>query len=363
MTISIPTEPIGSIPRPVHLIEAYDNYSKGKISKEDLDKIALEATIDTIRRFEDTGSPCISDGEQLKFEGFASYCFHGAKDLKPGSASLIFTDGHKRIIPHLSKGPFRYQLSADQFLKRALKYAKVPVKQAVISPSMISFAYPNSGIPNYNRREFIRDLLSDHVSELEHCLELGAHTVQIDFTEARYSLKLDPSRELLSNMVDLINSGLELLSEEQRKRIGIHTCPGSDRDTTHSQDIDYKELLPTLFKIDAGKFFVAMVGEEEPERALRIIKFLLRPGIRVFIGVINPIDPNIETPEIVRDRVLQAAKFIPVNQLGTTDDCGFSPFVDDYSTSRDIAFSKIEARVKGTKLAEIELNGQLVHSK
>jgi 5-methyltetrahydropteroyltriglutamate--homocysteine methyltransferase len=355
MTISIPTEQIGSIPRPAKLIEAYDNYSKGKINTEDLDKIALEATIDTIQKLEKTGSPCISDGEQLKFESFASYCFHGAKNLKPGSASLIFTDGHKRIIPHLTKGPFSYQLSADTFLKRALQYTSVPLKQAVISPSMISFAYPNSGILDYSRPEFIKDLLADHIAEVKHCLELGAHTVQIDFTEGRYSLKLDPSGELLSNMVDLINNGLASFSEEDRERIGIHTCPGSDKDTTHSQDIDYKELLPTLFKINAGKFFVAMAGEKEPERALRMIKLLLRPGIRVFIGVINPIDSNIETPEIVRDRVIQAAKFIPVNQLGTTDDCGFSPFVDDFSTSRDIAFSKIKARVEGTKLAEIEL--------
>ncbi len=357
MKISIPTEAIGSIPRPVNLIEAYEKYNTGDISIEELDNLALEATIDTIRRFEETKSPCISDGEQLKFAGFASYCFHGASNLKPGEVALEFSDGHKRIIPYLTKGPFKYQISADVFLQRALKYTTVPVKQAVISPAMISFAYPNEGIPNYNRREFIKDLLSEHVGELKRCIKLGAHTVQIDFTEGRFSLKLDPTGELLLNMVELINSGLENFSQEELKKIGLHTCPGSDKDTTHSQDVDYKDLLPTLFKINAGKFYVAMAGEKSPEDALRLIKTLLRPGIRVFIGVINPIDPNIESPEIVKQRVLQAAKFIPIDQLGTTDDCGFSPFVDDLSTSRDIAFAKIEARIKGTRLAEIELGG------
>jgi 5-methyltetrahydropteroyltriglutamate--homocysteine methyltransferase len=69
------------------------------------------------------------------------------------------------------------------------------------------------------------------------------------------------------------------------------------------------------------------------------------------VGVVAPIKPRIETAEEVRDRVLEAARYIPLAQLGTTDDCGFSPFSDDTSTSRDTAFAKIRARIEGTLLA------------
>ena len=86
-------------------------------------------------------------------------------------------------------------------------------------------------------------------------------------------------------------------------------------------------------------------------RVLKIIRTHLKPEQRIFIGVTDPIDPRIETPGEIRDRILQAARFIPVDQLGTTDDCGFSPFCDDTSTSRDTAFEKIRARVAGTALA------------
>jgi len=86
-------------------------------------------------------------------------------------------------------------------------------------------------------------------------------------------------------------------------------------------------------------------------RALKIIRDHLKADQRVFVGVVAPIHPRIETPEEVRDRVLEAARYIPVAQLGTTDDCGFSPFSDDTSTSRDTAFAKIRARVVGTALA------------
>jgi 5-methyltetrahydropteroyltriglutamate--homocysteine methyltransferase len=77
----------------------------------------------------------------------------------------------------------------------------------------------------------------------------------------------------------------------------------------------------------------------------------LKPNQTVFVGVIDPINNRIETPAEVKDRILEAADFIPVGQLGTTDDCGFSPFGDDISTARETAFEKIRSRIEGTKLA------------
>jgi 5-methyltetrahydropteroyltriglutamate--homocysteine methyltransferase len=77
----------------------------------------------------------------------------------------------------------------------------------------------------------------------------------------------------------------------------------------------------------------------------------------LFVGVVSPIDPRIDTAEEVRDLVLEAAEFIPADQLGTTDDCGFAPFSDDTSTTRDKAFAKIEARVRGTELASRLISG------
>ncbi len=219
----------------------------------------------------------------------------------------------------------------------------------------MSLLYPANGLEGYSRTQFTRDVLEQHTREIQRCLNLGAEKVQIDFTEARLSLKIDPSGELLQNMVDLINSVLDTFTDEERSRIGVHTCPGSDLDSAHSADIDYKYLLPKLFTIRAGNFYIAMAGEADPTSALRLIRTCLRPGLRVYIGVINPVDPEIETPELVCERVLEAAKYIPLLQLGICDDCGFSPFADDESTSREVAFSKIKSRILGGKLAEVKL--------
>ena len=164
-------------------------------------------------------------------------------------------------------------------------------------------------------------------------------------------MKIDPSGTLLNSFIDLNNLALSRFSEQDRQRIGIHTCPGGDRDSTHSADVDYDELLPSLFELNAGNFYIALAGEKDPVKVLKTIRRYKKPDQTVFVGVVAPVDPRVETAEQVRDRVLQAADYIPLDRLGTTDDCGFSPFCDDTSTTRDAAFAKITARVAGTALA------------
>ncbi|CAN5840600.1 cobalamin-independent methionine synthase II family protein [soil metagenome] len=348
MTMTIPTEPIGSLPRPQWLIEAI---STGDGTDPVLDPFYERAIRDTIERFEATGSPVITDGEQRKFHNFWTYSVHGLSNTAPDGFKIPFSAGHTRRMLRLTAGPFRYKRKADSFLDVALRYAHVPVKQAVISPSALSLMYPAEEIPGYPREQFIDDLLQEHETEVRNCLRKGAHKVQIDFTEGRLAVKIDPTGDLLHSFIDLNNLALSRFSAEDRERIGIHTCPGSDRDSTHSGDVDYAELLPSLFELKAGNFYIALAGEEDRVRVLKIIRNHMKKDHRIFVGVVAPIDPRVETPEEIRDRVLEAADYIPVEQLGTTDDCGFSPFCDDTSTSRDTAFAKIRARVIGTALA------------
>jgi 5-methyltetrahydropteroyltriglutamate--homocysteine methyltransferase len=129
-------------------------------------------------------------------------------------------------------------------------------------------------------------------------------------------------------------------------------------DSTHSADVDYAELLPSLFQLRVGNFYIALAAENDRRRVLQLIKQHMRPNHRVFVGVIATIDPRVESAEEVCSRVLEAAQFIPVEQLGTTDDCGFAPFYDDMSTSREKAFQKIRARVEGTVMAAQALGVQ-----
>jgi 5-methyltetrahydropteroyltriglutamate--homocysteine methyltransferase len=346
----LPTEPIGSIPRPADLLEAMHEHSSGKISREQLLDAEDAALRDTLARFEETGSPTITDGEQTK-PSFATYPLSGLNNLAADGVVIPFADGHTRQLPRLTAGPFRYGVHAATYLKAAQRYAHRPVKQAVISASALSLLYPHNGLFNYPRDTFISDLVGEAAQDIQECLDAGAPCVQIDFTEGRLALKLDPSASTLKAFVELNNCVLDRFTLKQRQRIGVHTCPGGDRDSTHSADVDYVKLLPFLFQLNVGRFYIQLASEADRRRVLKTAQSILKPGQILFVGVIDPINPKIEPPEQVRDRVLEAAEFIPVEALGTTDDCGFSPFADDTSTSREIAFAKVRSRIEGTRLA------------
>ena len=352
--MNIPTEPIGSIPRPARLIEALAHTDS---DDPRLEPLYEEAIKDTIERFEATGSPIITDGEQRKYHNFWTYSVHGLENTAPDGFRIPFAAGHTRRMPRLTHGPFLYKRYADLYLDFAARYASVPLKQAVISPSALSLMYPATALPDYPREQFIEDLLNEHETEVRRCFAKGAQKVQIDFTEGRFAIKVDPSGEWLASFIDLNNLALARFSAAERTKIGIHTCPGGDRDSTHSADVDYAALLPSLFELNAGNFYLALAGEPDRARVLEIVRDNMKPGQQVFVGVVSPIDPRVETVEEIRDNVLEAARYVPADQLGTTDDCGFSPFCDDNSTTRDTAFEKIRRRVEGTALAAKLIGG------
>jgi len=351
--MKIQTEPIGSIPRTPELVAAIT--SPG--GNADMSKLYDTAVHDTILELEKTGSPVITDGEQTK-SSFATYPLEGLTNLAPEGMRIDFEDGHFRQLPLLTAGPFRYGNYAVKYLAAAQKQTSLPVKQAVISASALSLIYPQNGIEGYPQAEFMTDLLNECEKDIRQCLEQGAYKVQMDFTEGRLSLKLDPSGGVLRHFINVNNQVFDRFGAEEQQKLGVHVCPGGDHDSTHSADIDYADFLPALFDLNVGSFYLQLASEPDRVKVLKVVKQYLKPDQKVFVGVIDVLNPVIETKEIVKDRVLEAADYIPLDQLGTTDDCGFSPFCDDVSTTRETAFAKIKARIEGTKLAEEELSGR-----
>ncbi len=128
----------------------------------------------------------------------------------------------------------------------------------------------------------------------------------------------------------------------------------------------YNNLLPTMFKMNAGYFLIQLKSERDKDPVFKSIGENLRDANRVaqmaYLGVINPLNPRVENPEEVRDDLVRAANFMPKEQMGSTDDCGFSPFSIDEKPNhgspdyaRDVAFQKIANRVEGTKMAAVKL--------
>jgi methionine synthase II (cobalamin-independent) len=376
----IPTEPVGSMPRPQKLQDAYAAYDEGKIDKSALETEQEAAVQDTIDRYEATGAPIISDGEQ-RWSSFATYPITDtlagtglAPSLGPGGQFFaIFADGHGRQLPKLVKGPFEYQNYASDSLKKSIGKAKAPMKQAVIAPSMLALLYPlKEPVEGYSREDFEAKLIDECEKDIRQAFDAGAARVSVDFTEGRLATREDPRNPLtgaglLPHFIELNNRVMARFSAEERKSIGIHTCPGGDRDSVHSADVPYNNLLPEMFKINAGYFLIQLASERDKDPVYESIGKNLRTdadGVTqmAYIGVINPGNPRVESADEVAGRLVRAADFIPKEQLGSTDDCGFSPFSIDEKPNhgspdyaRDVAFQKITNRVEGTRMAAEKL--------
>ncbi len=376
----IPTEPVGSLPRPSTLQAAYAAYDDGQITKDQLEVEQDASARDSIERAEAAGSPIVSDGEQ-RWSSFATYPITDtlagtglADNLGPGGQFFaIFADGHGRQLPKLTGGPFRYKTFAADTLKKSIGYATKPMKQAVIAPSMLALLYPLvDEVAGYSREDFEADIVNECEKDIREAFAAGAVRVSIDFTEGRLSTRKDPRNPwtgagLLPHFIELNNRVLERFTPEERVNIGIHTCPGGDRDSVHSADVPYNDLLPSMFQMNAGYFLIQLASERDKDPVYKSIGEHLRSDANgvaqmAYIGVINPGNPRVESPQEVSDALVRASNFIPKERLGATDDCGFSPFSIDEKPNhgspdyaRDVAFQKIKNRVEGARSAAEKL--------
>lgn len=376
----LPTEPVGSLPRPAKLQEAYARYDAGEIDRDDLEKLQDAAVKDSIERGEATGAPIISDGEQ-RWSSFATYPIADtlagtglAPGLAPGGQFFaIFADGHGRQLPKLVNGPFRYNQHAADTLKKSIPYATKPMKQAVIAPSMLALLYPlKDPVQGYSREDFEAALIDECEKDIRQAFAAGAVRVSVDFTEGRLATREDPRNPwtgagLLPHFIELNNRVMARFSAEERVNIGIHTCPGGDRDSVHSADVPYNNLLGSMFEINAGYFLIQCKGERDKDPVYETIGRNLRSDAEgvtqmAYLGVVNPLNPRVESAAEIADQLIRAANFISKEQIGATDDCGFSPFSIDEKPNhgspdfaRDVAFQKIAARVEGSRLAAEKL--------
>jgi methionine synthase II (cobalamin-independent) len=247
------------------------------------------------------------------------------------------------------------------------------MKQAVIAPSMLALLYPlNDEVPGYPRAQFEEDIVNECVKDIRLAFEAGAARVSVDFTEGRLATRADPRNPwtgagLLPHFIELNNRVMANFTPEERQNIGIHTCPGGDRDSVHSADVPYNNLLPSMFQINAGYFLIQLASERDKDPVYRSIGENLQDdadGVAqmAYIGVINPGNPRIESAEEVRDALARASNFIDKQRIGATDDCGFSPFSIDEKPNhgspdyaRDVAFQKIKNRVEGARMAAEKL--------
>ena len=264
----IPTEPVGSLPRPAKLQAAYADYDAGKIGKDELEAQQDEAVRDSISRMEATGSPIVSDGEQ-RWSSFATYAI---TDTLAGTGLAENLASRRPVLRDLRRRP---QPTAPaphgrpvplQDLRRRHAGEVDPLRdqadeaggdRAVDARAPVPARTRRS--PGYSREQFESDLVDECEKDIRRAFEAGAARVSIDFTEGRLATRADPRNPwtgagMLDHFIELNNRVLDRFSAEERVNIGVHTCPGGDRDSVHSADVPVQRPAAEPVRAERGLF-------------------------------------------------------------------------------------------------------------
>ena len=196
------------------------------------------------------------------------------------------------------------------------------MKQAVIAPSMLALLYPlKDPVPGYSREEFEAALIDECEKDIREAFAAGAARVSVDFTEGRLATREDPRNPwtgagLLPHFIELINGVMSRFSADERRSIGVHTCPGGDRDSVHSADVPYNNLLGSMFDINAGYFLIQLASERDKDPVFASIGEHLRTdadGVAqvAYIGSTVTQSPRVESPQEIANNLIRAANFIP----------------------------------------------------
>ena len=287
-----------------------------------------------------------------------------------GQYFATFADGHRRQLPRLTSGPFRYKTYAADTLKKSIGLASKPMKQAVIAPSMLALLYPlDEQMPGYPRENFEEDLVNECEKDIRQAFEAGAARVSSTSPRGGWPPRDDPRNPWTGAICCRTSSSSTTGSwtaspPEERAKIGIHTCPGGDRDSVHSADVDLqrpaaehvpdeRRLLPDPARQRAGPGPCLRPDRPAPERGRERCA-----AVRLHRRD-QPAEPAAGEPRGGRDALVRASNFVPRERLGSTDDCGFSPFSIDEKPNhgspdyaRDVAFQKITNRVEDELAAE-----------
>ena len=192
---------------------------------------------------------------------------------------------------------------------------------------MLMLLYPLEGeIPGYSREQFLSDLCDEVEKDIRQCFDAGAVRVSIDFTEGRLANKNDSrnpwtGKDMLQEFIDLNNRVIDRFTPEERRNIGIHTCPGGDMDSVHSKDVPYEKLLSKMFQLNAGYFLIQCASEDDKENVYKLCGQYSRDDANgvaqvCFMGVINPLTPEVETAEQVKQRPRRRVEAHPGRAAG-----------------------------------------------
>jgi 5-methyltetrahydropteroyltriglutamate--homocysteine methyltransferase len=368
----IRTDVIGSLLRPARLKEAYGECDQGKISAEELGRIEDEAIRTAVKLQEQIGLDVITDGEfrRLNFQDSfaASVSGFDARRVDLAFVESLVREGKplQRWDPYhiagqgaaiLQRRPVSQKLRLARNLpleeyRFVSALTQKPAKVTLVGPDRITqrFDYQNSKSIYWSVDDFVADVVRIERKMIRGLVDAGCRYVQIDAPS--YTAYVDgPSlqemrdrgEDPIKNLTRSINADNEILRLFDGVTFGIHLCRGNQRSMWHREG-SYDAIAEKIFnELHHDRFLLEYdsprAGTFEPLRFVPKNK-------TVVLGLVSTKVAELETVDDLKQRIERASKYIPLEQLAISPQCGFASDVVGNLISEDDQIRKLEAVVE-----------------
>ena len=361
------TDVVGSLLRPVHLKEAYAQRDEGRISAEELSHIEDDAIRAAVRLQEDVGLDVVTDGEfrRLNFQDSfaASVSGFDARRVDLAFVESLVREGKplQRWDPYhvadgapiLQRRPVSQKLRLVRNLpleeyKFVSSVARKSAKVTLVGPDRITqrFDYQKSKSVYWSTEDFVADVVRIEREMVRSLIDAGCPYVQIDAPS--YTAYVDgPSlqemrdrgEDPMKNLARSIKADNEILRLFDNVTFGIHVCRGNQRSMWHREG-SYDAIAELLF---TELHHDRLLLEYDSPRAgtFEPLRFVPK-GKTVVLGLISTKVPELETVDDLKQRIDRASKYIPLEQLAISPQCGFASDVVGNLISEDDQKRKLE---------------------
>jgi 5-methyltetrahydropteroyltriglutamate--homocysteine methyltransferase len=347
----IRSEVIGSLLRPAYLVEARQQHEHGELNGAELKRIEDQAVVEAIHLQEDAGIDVITDGEQRRyaFYGHLIESFDGFD--KQGGWAIPFRDeaGEELVLRRpvvVERLRWRRSMCAEEWtFVRAI--AKGRAKVTMLSAQQAAAYYdPEKSRDAYPTRDaYLADIVDISRREVQELARLGCTYIQIDGPQ--YGALLDSKmregyRQRGSDPEELIDRCIEMdnaiIDGHPGVTFGLHICRGNNQSKFYAEG-DYEPIARIFEKTLFDRFLLeyddARSGGFDPLRHL--------PEDRVAVlGLVTTKKGVLETDEDLQVRIKQATKYVPLERLAISPQCGFASTMEGNRISPEQQRQKLE---------------------
>jgi 5-methyltetrahydropteroyltriglutamate--homocysteine methyltransferase len=344
---------VGSLLRPAALKDARAKRERGEITAEQLKEIEDREIIAVIKRQEDIGLQAVTDGEFRR--AFWNYDFLGAlpgAEAYLGERKIKFQGSNPRpmmmrVVGKLGEFSGHPMLEHFRFVK---EHTRVTPKMTIPSPSSMHFRYGRDAVPASiypDMSDFYRDLGTTYRKAVRGFADAGCRYLQLD--EVNFAYLCDPKlreqvarrgddpNELPNIYAGMINAAISDIPPDMT--ICMHLCRGNFQSTFVASG-GYEPVAEILFnQIGVHGYFM----EYDTDRAggFEPLRFVPK-GKTVVLGLVTSKSGRLEPKDELKRRIEQAAKFVPLDQLCLSPQCGFASTEEGNILAEDEQWAKLK---------------------